>query len=50
VLDGLVDRVLADPSLNERGRLIDLAQELVDGSGQATGRDRAVGTSRSEDR
>jgi tRNA nucleotidyltransferase (CCA-adding enzyme) len=51
VLEGLVDRVLADPSLNERGRLIDLARELVDGSGQAAaGSDRAVGTSRSEDR
>ncbi len=50
LLDGLVDRVLADPSLNERGRLIGLARELIDEAAPAARRaDRSVRTSRSED-
>jgi len=55
VLEELVDRVIADPSLNERGRLLVLARGIAersatpsrDGAGTT---DRSVGTSRSEDR
>jgi tRNA nucleotidyltransferase/poly(A) polymerase len=55
VLEELVDRVIADPSLNERGRLIVLARGIADRSATPSrdGGDRtdlSVGTSRSEDR
>jgi len=55
VLEELVERVIADPSLNERGRLIVLARGIAersvtpsrDGGGTTDG---SIGTSRSEDR
>jgi tRNA nucleotidyltransferase (CCA-adding enzyme) len=50
LLDGLVDRVLVDPSLNERGRLMELARELMGEAESAIRRaEGSVGTSRSED-
>jgi hypothetical protein len=43
LLDRLLERVLADPLLNERGRLVALARELAAGDAEAASGDAAGG-------